>query len=244
MVRARFQRTLRTALLLVFTLLVAGCGSLQWPAPPTPTTVPAPAVPQVAPPSPSTAAAVPAPQAKSALPTRPAAPPDAVPRVENIKPGHPNQPYEIRGERFEPANTDVPMREVGVASWYGHPFHGRRTANGERYNMHAMTAAHPTMPLPSYVRVRHLANGREVVVRVNDRGPFRARRIIDLSHAAAQELGISGIAQVEVVRLTHDDIRSGAWRQDSKKALARKPPASRDVAVAQQDVAEPTRLAK
>jgi rare lipoprotein A len=104
------------------------------------------------------------------------------------------------------------MRETGVASWYGEPFHGRRTANGEVYDMHTMTAAHPTMPLPSYALVRHLANGREIIVRINDRGPFVGGRVIDLSLAAARRLGIEGIARVEVVRLTHDDIRHGRWR--------------------------------
>ena len=138
--------------------------------------------------------------------------PDAVPRVEAIPQGAPNVPYEIRGEGYEPESSDVPVVETGIASWYGHPFHGRRTANGERYDMNAMTAAHRTMPLPSYAKVRNVANGREIVVRVNDRGPFKRDRIIDLSRAAARKLGISGVARVEVRRLTHDEIRSGAWK--------------------------------
>jgi rare lipoprotein A len=112
-----------------------------------------------------------------------------------------------------PENRDVPMREVGIASWYGAPFHGRKASNGERYDMNAMTAAHPTMPLPSYARVKNLANGREVVVRVIDRGPFHKGRVIDLSRAAARKLRLNGLGMVEVERLTHDDIRTGAWRE-------------------------------
>ena len=167
-------------------------------------------------------------------PTKPAAPPpaEAVPRADRISTGHPNLPYAIRGELYVPENSDVPMHEVGVASWYGVPFHGRTAASGERYDMNAMTAAHPTMPLPSYARVRNLANGREVVVRVNDRGPFRAGRIIDLSRAAARKLGFSGTTMVEVERLTHDDIRTGAWRSKLVTNLAQKAPAPRAKAVA------------
>ncbi|HSC00505.1 MAG TPA: septal ring lytic transglycosylase RlpA family protein, partial [Burkholderiaceae bacterium] len=124
----------------------------------------------------------------------------------------PNQPYEIKGQRYEPESADVPMFETGLASWYGAPFHGRRTATGERYDMNAMTAAHKTMPLPSYALVRNPANGRQVVVKVNDRGPFVKGRIIDLSRAAARRLRIGGVAPVEVRRLTHDEILSGAWK--------------------------------
>jgi rare lipoprotein A len=110
--------------------------------------------------------------------------------------------------------ADVAVRERGLASWYGRKFHGRRTASGEVYDMFAMSAAHKTMPIPSYARVRNPANGREVVVRVNDRGPFHAGRIIDLSYTAALKLGVlAGVAPVEVERLTHDDIRSGLWQR-------------------------------
>lgn len=140
-----------------------------------------------------------------------AAPAAVLPRVEPLRRGPPNRPYEIGDARFVPITQDLPMRESGIASWYGEPFHGRPTANGEVYDMQAMTAAHPTMPLPSYALVRHVASGRQVIVRVNDRGPFVAGRVIDLSLAAARQLGIDGIARVEVVRLTHDDIRRGRW---------------------------------
>lgn len=139
--------------------------------------------------------------------------PDAEPRVETIRPGGANKPYEIAGQRYEPMAADVPYRERGLASWYGRKFHGRPTASGEPYDMYAMTAAHPTLPIPSYVKVRNPANGREVVVRVNDRGPFHGGRIIDLSYTAALKLDLlRGVAPVEVERLTHEAIRTGAWR--------------------------------
>ncbi len=148
-------------------------------------------------------------------PTDLLATPDAIPKIELIKPGGANKPYEVLGRNYTPQTRDLPISEKGIASWYGRKFHGRRTASGEVYNMYAMTAAHPTMPLPSYARVRNPANGREVVVRINDRGPFHAGRIIDLSYAAAVKLGVQrGVAPVEVERITNDDIRSGAWKRD------------------------------
>jgi rare lipoprotein A len=141
--------------------------------------------------------------------------PDAEPRIEAIRSGGPNKPYEVDGRRYEPQVRDAPMRERGLASWYGRKFHGQATANGERYDMYAMTAAHPTMPLPSYARVRNPANGREVIVRVNDRGPFHPGRVIDLSYTAALRLGLlRGVGIVEVERITNEDIRTGAWRRD------------------------------
>lgn len=145
-----------------------------------------------------------------------AATPDAEPRVEPLRTGGPNKPYTINGRHYVPQARDAPLVEQGLASWYGRAFHGRPTASGEIYDMHAMTAAHPTMALPSYARVRNPANGREVVVRVNDRGPFVAGRVIDLSYTAALRLGVlGGVAPVELERLTHDAIRSGAWRRDA-----------------------------
>jgi rare lipoprotein A len=135
--------------------------------------------------------------------------PDAVPRIEPIRPGGPNKPYQVMGRNYQPFTEDVPFSERGVASWYGTAFHGKRTANGEVYDMYAMTAAHPTMPLPSYARVRNPANGHEVVVRVNDRGPFHPGRVIDLSYAAAQKLDVRGVSTVELQRFTHEDIRRG-----------------------------------
>ena len=139
--------------------------------------------------------------------------PDAQPRLEPVRPGGPNKPYEVLGQFYTPLPGDPPLVERGLASWYGRKFHGRNTANGETYNMYAMTAAHKTMPLPSYARVRNPANGREVLVRVNDRGPFHSDRVIDLSYTAALKLGLlGGVATVEVERITYEAIRTGAWR--------------------------------
>ena len=143
-----------------------------------------------------------------------AAVPDAEPTLEPIRIGGPNKPYAVLGQSYVPLTQDRPFSQRGMASWYGRKFHGRRTANGEVYDMYAMTAAHPTLPLPSYVRVRNPANGREVTLRVNDRGPFHAGRNIDLSYTAALKLGVlRGVAPVELERITFDDIRSGAWRR-------------------------------
>lgn len=137
-----------------------------------------------------------------------------LPTIEQIIKGAPNAPYVVRGVKYKPLNADLPFKQRGIASWYGGKFHGRRTANGEVYDKYAFTAAHPTLPLPSYVRVRHIRTGREVIVRVNDRGPFHGRRIIDLSHAAATALGVlnSGTSEVELERLTFDAIRTGRWK--------------------------------
>lgn len=162
--------------------------------------------------------------------------PDAVPRVEPIRVGGPNKPYEINGRRYVPLTADVPHRERGLASWYGRKFHGRMTANGETYDMFAMSAAHPTLPLPSYARVRNPANGREVIVRVNDRGPFVPGRVVDLSYTAALRLGLlRGVAPVELERLTHEQIASGAWRRGGDDEPA--PPAAPAAAVPLEGVA-------
>lgn len=148
--------------------------------------------------------------------------PDAEPRLEPIRKGGPNKPYEALGQRYEPMTEDAPLTERGLASWYGRKFHGRPTSSGELYNMYAMTAAHATMPIPSYARVRNPANGREVIVRINDRGPFHRGRIVDLSYTAALKLDLlRGVAPVEVERITYEDIRTGAWqRRDDGTRLA------------------------
>ena len=136
--------------------------------------------------------------------------PDAVPRLEPQRVGGPNKPYEIDGIRYVPRLDDEPGVERGIATWYGRKFHGRPTSNGEAYNMYAMTAAHKTLPIPSYARVRNPANGREVVVRINDRGPFVAGRVIDLSYTAALKLDLLRAAgPVEVRRITQAEIRAG-----------------------------------
>ena len=151
--------------------------------------------------------------------------PDAEPRIEPVRPGGPNKPYEALGQAYVPVTRDAPFRQRGMASWYGRKFHGRRTASGEVYDMYAMTAAHPTLPIPSYVRVRNPANAAEVVLRINDRGPFHGGRIVDLSYAAALKLGVlRGVAPVELERITFDDIRSGAWRRGPAPVLAQAAP--------------------
>ena len=115
--------------------------------------------------------------------------------------------YEVGGRRYAVLQTAAGYVEQGVASWYGPDFHGGRTATGETYDMNAMTGAHPTLPLPAWVRVTNLENGRSVVVRLNDRGPFARDRIIDLSHAAAEQLDMirKGTARVEVRSLATGD---------------------------------------
>jgi rare lipoprotein A len=112
--------------------------------------------------------------------------------------------YTVLGQTYTILDDSYGYQERGVASWYGTKFHGRRTANGEVYDMFAMTAAHKTLPIPSYVRVTHVGNGRSVVVKINDRGPFHGNRIIDLSYAAARKLGIdaTGTGLVDVVDIT------------------------------------------
>jgi rare lipoprotein A len=212
----RLDNAVKLAALLTTALLLAGCGALRAPGSDSaPVAVPAPAV---------TAVITPAP----APPHKPTPPADVVPRVERIAKGAPNAPYEVRGESYDPERADVPIVQTGLASWYGKPFHGRPTASGEVYDMHALSAAHKTMPLPSYARVRNPANGREVIVRVNDRGPFKSSRIIDLSFAAARRLGIGGVARVEVTRLTHDEIRSGAWKRPAAQTAGKAVVASAD----------------
>jgi rare lipoprotein A len=125
--------------------------------------------------------------------------PDAVPKLEPLH-RFANRPYQVFGQAYTPLVALQPFKQRGRASWYGRRFHGNKTSSGERYDMYAMTAAHPTLPIPSYVRVTSLENGRSVVVRINDRGPFHAGRIIDLSYTAAYKLGFvtSGGAEVQV----------------------------------------------
>jgi rare lipoprotein A len=142
--------------------------------------------------------------------------PDALPVLEPIRAGGPNKPYEVLGETYRPLSPDAAFSEQGLASWYGRRFQGRRTASGEVYDMYAMTAAHRTLPLPSFVRVTNPASGRSVIVRVNDRGPFVKGRIIDLSYTAALKLGVlGGVATVQIERITPDEIRRGAWQAGS-----------------------------
>ncbi len=120
-----------------------------------------------------------------------------------VKPPATSRPYIIAGKQYTPLTSSHGFTEKGIASWYGKKFHGRKTANGEIYNMYAMTAAHKTLPMDTWVRVYHLENKRHIEVRVNDRGPFVHGRIIDLSYTGAQKLGItdSGTAPVKIVAL-------------------------------------------
>ena len=132
--------------------------------------------------------------------------PEAVPRLEPLN-RFANRPYSVFGVDYVPATSLRPYRERGLASWYGRKFHNQKTSTGEIYDMYAMTAAHPTLPLPSYARVTNLANGRSVVVRVNDRGPFHPGRVVDLSYAAAHRIGIAqrGSGEVEVESVLPSD---------------------------------------
>jgi rare lipoprotein A len=124
--------------------------------------------------------------------------PDATPRREPIN-RFASRPYTVLGRDYVPGTELKPYRERGIASWYGRKFHGQKTAIGETYDMYAMTAAHPTLPLPSYARVTNVTTGQSVVVRVNDRGPFLHDRIIDLSYAAAQRIGVAQKGSGEVI---------------------------------------------
>ena len=132
---------------------------------------------------------------------------DAEPRVEPLN-RFANSPYTALGRRYVPLTELRAYRERGLGSWYGRRYHGQRTSGGEPYDMYAMTAAHPVLPIPSYARVTNLSNGRSVVVRINDRGPFLPGRVIDLSYAAAWKLGYvtSGSAPVEVDAITPQEI--------------------------------------
>ncbi|MDR2876854.1 MAG: septal ring lytic transglycosylase RlpA family protein [Chromatiales bacterium] len=125
---------------------------------------------------------------------------DAVPRVEPFsRYGNPAF-YMVENRRYQVMNTNAGYVERGIASWYGSKFHGRRTSSGEPFDMYALTAAHPTLPIPTYAEVTNLATGRKIIVKINDRGPFKHNRLIDLSYAAAVKLGIAdkGTGLVEV----------------------------------------------
>lgn len=135
---------------------------------------------------------------------------DAIPKDEpRSKYGNPKN-YKVLGKWYSVRESSAGYKEKGISSWYGKKFHGHRTSSGEIYNMYAMTAAHKTLPLPTYVRVTHLKNGRSVIVKVNDRGPFHQGRIIDLSYSAAKKLGVAttGTAAVKVVALDPNNYKS------------------------------------
>ena len=151
--------------------------------------------------------------------------PDAIPKYEKrTRAGNPVE-YKILGKRYKILADSNNFKERGVASWYGAKFHGRKTSNGEIYNMYAMTAAHKTLPIPSYVRVTNIKNQRSIIVRINDRGPFHGNRIIDLSYTAAAKLDIlkSGVGQVEIVGiepgLTETIVETIPQRSQKKKSF-------------------------
>ncbi|WP_233161609.1 MULTISPECIES: septal ring lytic transglycosylase RlpA family protein [unclassified Achromobacter] len=152
--------------------------------------------------------------------------PDAVPRVEPYA-GGANRPYVVFGKRYVPDTSDSPFKQRGIASWYGKKFHGNSTSIGESYDMYAMTAAHPTLPIPSYARVTSAINGKSIIVRVNDRGPFHDNRIMDLSYVAAYKLGIigPGSGEVTVERILPAEARQMAAAAAAGGAVAAGTPA-------------------
>lgn len=158
----------------------------------------------------------------------PGAIPDAEPREEpRSRYGNP-ETYEVFGQTYRVMDSGEGYRERGIASWYGSKFHGRRTSSGEPFDMYAMTAAHRQLPLPAYVAVRHLENDREIIVRVNDRGPFADNRIIDLSYAAAAKLGMldSGTAPVEIRTVSAEEGKTAARDEPAATPVAAEPEAA------------------
>jgi rare lipoprotein A len=174
-----------------------------------------------------------------------AAVPDAEPRVEPLH-RFANNPYVVFGRTYVPQREVQTFRQRGHGSWYGRKFHGQPTATGEIYDMYAMTAAHPTLPLPSYVRVTNVANGRSVIVRVNDRGPFLNERVIDLSYTAAWKLGYveQGFAQVEVETIVPGTMTARRPTLGEVSAAAPPPRARMTLPPAQTDASAPTPATK
>ena len=150
--------------------------------------------------------------------------PDAVPKSEPLH-RYANRPYVALGKTYTPMTIAGNFRQRGIASWYGKKFHGQRTSSGEVYDMYGMTAAHPTLPIPSYARVTHVASGKTVVVRVNDRGPFLHERVMDLSYTAAHKIGIigNGSAEVEVESIAPSAIIGNVARVEPVQIRALEP---------------------
>ena len=149
--------------------------------------------------------------------------PDAQVKAEPLS-RYANRPYVVFGKSYTPILDDQPLVQRGVGSWYGKKFHGQKTSSGEIYDMYKMTAAHPTLPIPSYARVTHAGTGKSVVVRINDRGPFHAGRIVDLSYTAALKLGLltAGSNMVTLERLLPDAAeRLATIRRNAEPAEAR-----------------------
>jgi rare lipoprotein A len=177
----------RAFCLLAIAVLLTACGT----APKKPTTTPAPSGKYYSDDGPP-----------ESIPGNLDAIPNAVPRDEPFH-RYANRPYTVFGQTYVPVVNKEPYKQRGIASWYGKKFQGQKTASGEPYDMFAMTAAHPTFPIPSYARVTNVKTGQWVVVRINDRGPFHSNRVIDLSYAAAARIGVaapgSGLVEVERV---------------------------------------------
>ncbi|MBB5389932.1 MULTISPECIES: septal ring lytic transglycosylase RlpA family protein [unclassified Herbaspirillum] len=146
---------------------------------------------------------------------------DAEPQVEPVSRAA-SRPYVIFGKTYVPITDNQPFIQRGIGSWYGKKFHNQKTSSGELYDMYKMTAAHPTLPIPSYARVTNLKTGKQVIVRVNDRGPFHSSRIIDLSYTAALKLGYlsSGSSELEVERILPDEAQRMADARRNGTALA------------------------
>lgn len=145
---------------------------------------------------------------------------DPIPMVEDFSRSG-NKPYVVFGKTYTPiADNSTPFVQRGIGSWYGKKFHGQKTSSGELYDMYKITAAHPTLPIPSYARVTNLNNGKQIIVRINDRGPFHASRIIDLSYTAALKLDVigKGSTQIEVERLLPADIERMAENRKNQPA--------------------------
>jgi rare lipoprotein A len=169
--------------------------------------------------------------------------PDAVPRDE---PFHrfANRPYTVLGQTYVPVADTKPMKERGLASWYGRKFQGQRTASGEPYDMFAMTAAHRTLPIPSYARVTNVKNGKSVIVRINDRGPFYSKRIIDLSYAAASRISLAqaGSGPVDVERVFPGEVVSEDTIASASAPIAPSAPPGEAAAAVATPVSAPTAI--
>lgn len=146
---------------------------------------------------------------------------DPIPTLEPLARSG-NKPYAVFGKTYTPLiDPHTPFKQRGTASWYGKKFHGKRTSSGEPYDMYKITAAHPTLPIPSYARVTNVANGKQIIVRINDRGPFRSSRIMDLSYTAALKLGYlgNGSSEIEVERLLPEDIAHMAENRSNQSRI-------------------------
>lgn len=165
---------------------------------------------------------------------------DPIPTLENYSRSG-NKPYVVFGKTYTPiADSTTPFVQRGVGSWYGKKFHGQKTSSGELYDMYKITAAHPILPIPSYARVTNISNGKQIIVRINDRGPFHASRIIDLSYTAALKLDVigKGSSQIEVERLLPADIeRMAENRKNQPSQPSQSAQVTQSVQVARQDAA-------